>query len=184
MIDTESNGERQLRKIAVVIPDAGDGAVRIADYEVASRKRVGGRWQDAPVKIFALGAGPRAVGSVTLNKVDFSERSATIPPAGQSADLHVNYVLKQYYDRVSVQVLRSCGLGWCGTGTSADTAAPGEPGQWNKAWPISSRTRPGNFIASVKAWLYCDGITAEQYRRCGDQAAWAQGQSAAIAVTQ
>ncbi len=181
-LDSDSTGGRQLKKAIIDLPQVTDGAVRIADYEVVSQRRVDGRWQDVPVRVFALGAGPRAVGSVTLNGVAFVEPSATIPPPGARADLHWSYVLKQFYDRVEARAWRSCRTGWCTAAGAMPTAAPGEPGNWTQTWSIDSRAVPGDYVVFVKAWLFCNGVTAEQYRQCGDDAAWAEGHADPIPV--
>lgn len=182
VLDDGGSGGRQLKLITIDLPEARDGAVRIADYEVVSQRRIDGRWQTVPVRVFALGAGPRAVGSVTLNGVAFVEPSATIPPPGARADLHWSYVLKQFYDRVEAVPWRSCRTGWCPAGGTVPAAAPGTPGNWTQTWSIDSRAVPGDYVVFVKAWLFCNGVTAEQYRQCGDDAAWAQGHADSIPV--
>ncbi len=195
--EDEQAGERQVIKIeAIDLGDAsvatGAGEVRVARYDIRSYRLDGdtyrreqGKLVRAPVKIFGIGAGPRAVGSITLRDVRFGPASLQIPAAGAPpAMTSFQYVLLRPYDVVSAGVERDCpgaGCRWAGQALSPSAGSVGlsPPRQW----PVRRNAKPGLYRLQVRAWLNCQGSTpAERFVDCGDEAAWASGFSDDIVV--
>lgn len=92
----------QGRRVQVVHLPQAAGPIRTARYSLHSfRSKADGKTIYQPHNVFALGAGPRAVGSTTLQ---ISQLSPAV--ARQAADVHYSLFAKRLFDRSVVEVLR------------------------------------------------------------------------------
>jgi hypothetical protein len=163
-------------------PSAPRGApVGVASYEVVSRRlKANGKVsrKRAPVTVYALGAGPKAVGSITLTDV-------TLGPGAQIVKLTkpgplklgYRYQLKAAFDLVAQDVARQCkGFGCSGVDTTRWSPPKPKNNVMSGEIPV---TKPGIYRLNVRAWQSCPTL---DFSKCGDAGAWATGQSARIRV--
>jgi hypothetical protein len=173
-----STGRHYYKMPEVHLPDAGqtpDGksAVRVASFAIESRMLDANgkpRGPSVPVQLFGLGAGPRAVGSVSLNGVKMG-------PAGslKSGPVPYRYLLEQPFDLVSADVWRYCTKFLC------NHVAFSERRQLVSG-PSSGSFQPkkaGTYRLYVRAWLHCENSNVAA---CGDGAAWAAGESEKVTI--
>lgn len=177
-LDREGQGGRRLFHGEIVLPAdlAASGAVGVGDFSVVSR-RLGpdGRMtrQRAPVRIFGFGAGPRAVGSVSVSDVTLARGAdrIRIPP---SRTVEFGFLLRNPFDLVQAELWRECGI-IC-TGRVAALEVHQRSGRIGGFAPVRRR---GTYRLNVRAWLSCP---TPDFRQCADEAAWAAGQAGPLLV--
>ena len=176
VLDPTGEGGRQYQRFAVTLPTLeGESDLRIADYEVASERCDGRDCVAAPVHVYALGAGPRAVGSVTLDNVAFSQASVVKPSGNEKVPAGYSYELERDFNAAQMSLFRACGERWCFDRGSVGQV-PSKAGVWSGKWEIDRKSKTGSYQLWVRAWLNCPGLTpADQYKACADDAAWATG---------
>ena len=174
-----SAGRRYYKMPELHFPDAGrasDGtsAVRVASFEIESQmldQDGKPRGPFVPVQLFGLGAGPRAVGSVSLNGVKLGPAASL-----KGGPVPYRYLLEQPFDLVSADVWRYCTKFLC------NHVAFSQRRQLVSG-PSSGSFQPkksGSYRLYVRAWLHCEN---SDVAACGDGAAWAAGQSEKLTIT-
>lgn len=153
--------------------------VGIAQFEVISRRlnAAGKRTREVvPVEVYGIGAGPRAVGSISVTDVVFAPPASSLRlPANGKVPASYGYRLKQSFDLVSEDVTRSCKKFLCKeTMLSNRLIRPVGPRGGN--YRIG---KAGTYRLNVRAWLSCPNA---DFDKCGDSAAWAIGRSPAVLV--
>jgi hypothetical protein len=198
VVDPDGNSGRRLFKLnAIDLPAVVSGPdgpkVVIADFSLQSYKLQNGqvarddhnRRIIAPLQVIGIGAGPRAVGSISITDVQFGP--ATISQQMASASASFSYLIKQGFDHIDADIWRECGKQVCNRSfhvkafTISNTPAPETI---TGTWPEASTAPPGAYDLYVRAWLFCNGSSGENYGACGDEAAWATGFAGPIQVTQ
>jgi hypothetical protein len=182
IMDPSGRGGRQLFTGRLEMPPGlwPGRAVGIAQFEVISRRLDGaGRRtkERAPVEVYGIGAGPRAVGSISVTNVVFAppSRSLRLPRKGGIATTY-GYVLKQPFDLVAEDVWRSCKKVLCKELMSSKRVPLSKQSGPTRPYRL---TRPGTYRLNVRAWLSCPNAN---FTLCGDGAAWAIGRSAPVLV--
>lgn len=191
-------GQRQLVKIeAMSLSDpslaADANGTRVARYDIRSYRMNGdevlrehGRPVRAPVKIFGIGAGPRAVGSITLDDVRlYPDTVRKAAPGEPPAQARFRYFLRRPFDLVNATAERDCPGSRCRQVGQVAPPGAGSVGlSPERQWLIRNNTKPGSYRLLVRAWLNCNGSTpGANFRECGNEAAWATGYSDTITVT-
>ena len=179
VMDADGSGGRQLFTGRIELPaDLGgsDGSVGIADLNVVSRRlnAKGKPKKIAPVRVFGIGAGPRAVGSISVTNVSFAGSGAVkLAPGGKTVDY--GFLLKQPFDLVSADLWRTCTAFLCRESMFSrqeKRISGGRTGTYKIA-------KQGVYRLTVRAWLSC---AEPDFRKCADSAAWATGRSAPVTV--
>jgi len=163
-------------------PVAPDGRpVGVASYEVVSRRlKPNGKVSKkrSPVTVHALGAGPKAVGSITLTDVTLGTgvQIVKLPNPGP-LKLGYRYLLKATFDLVAQDVSRQCKGFGCSGVTTTRLARPRPP--QNRMTGQIEVSKAGIYRLNVRGWLSCP---TPDFSKCGDAGAWATGQSARVRV--
>lgn len=150
----------------------GGRPVGVASYEVVSRRlKPNGKVSKkrAPVTVYGLGAGPKAVGSITLTDVTLGTGAPVLRlPASGRLSLGFRYHLKAAFDLVAQDI---------SAGNKVET---------NRYTYVSGKRignldirKPGIYRLNVRAWLSCP---TPDFSKCGDAGAWATGQSPRVRV--
>jgi len=187
VVDSDGSRGRQVLRLfqgPLVGPGAsGDHPVQIAEYGLVSYQLVDGqiakdahgRRIQAPVAVYGFGAGPRAAGSVTINKVQLTPATLTKPGAAA-----YSYFAEKAFDQANADIWLSCKQVFC---SHAHPVGPvihhlASSGWVSGTWSVPSSARAGSYQLFVRAWLHCNGAdVANNYKNCGDEAAWATGYS-------
>jgi hypothetical protein len=192
VIDIGGEGGRRV----AVLPDmdfsqSQDGAigsdVRVARYDIRSYRlengeplRQNGRLVRAPVEIFGMGAGPNAVGSITINDIRFGPPQVRIPPQGQTpTSASYSFHLDRNYNLASAFVARCVNL-VCNRDEQVVGRLVSPFGGQNiqGAWTVRPNAKSGDYAVTIRAWLDCGGTANPQaIKNCEDQAAWAFGRA-------
>ena len=194
VIDFNSMGGRRIAVVPMLelqeTPgDATSPDVRVASYSIRSYRlqngvplRHNGRLVRAPVEVFGIGAGPRAVGSFTLRNVTFGPAQVRIPRQGQPAFIaRYRYVLDRDFDLVSATLARCKQV--CLESSKPLSNPPPYHGVWTGNWNIDSRARASDYAIVIRAWLNCGGASAaDQIRACADKTAWAFGRAKPVTL--
>jgi hypothetical protein len=153
--------------------------VRVATFEVRSRRlRPDGRVSGhrAPVQVFGIGVGPRAVGSLTLTDVMLANGAASLPmPPPGPLTIEYGYRLRNSFLLVRADLWRHCRSFGC-----PKLAAFSQLG--NRSGIVhgyAQISRLGTYRLSVRAWMNCD---AADFRQCADQPAWTAGGAGPLLV--
>lgn len=183
IMDPTGRGGRQLFKGNVEMPPGlwPDRAVGIAEFEIISRRLDGaGRRtkERVPVEVYGIGAGPRAVGSISVSKVVFAppSRSVRLPKKGKLPTTYT-YFLAQGFDLVAEDVWRSCKKVLCKE-LMLSNRVTRKAGTQHRTYSLA---KPGTYRLNVRAWLSCPNAN---FSLCGDDAAWAIGRSKPVLVEQ
>jgi len=172
VIDPDGTGGRQ----AVVVPrldlagNTGAG-VRVARYDIRSFRladgelvRHRGRLVRAPVAVYGMGAGPHAVGSMTLRNVRFlSPPTIRVPAAGNPQAVSFGYTLDRDFDAVAA-IPRFCNPR-CADQPRIGPLPRSRSVQATGRWTFDHRARPGSYEMDVRAWLQCGGASVRALRR-------------------
>jgi hypothetical protein len=176
VMDDGGLGGRQLFTGRIEFPAEpaapGGRPVGVASYQVVSRRlKPDGRVSKkrAPVTVYGVGAGPRAVGSITLTDVTLGNGTPVQKlPASGGLSLNYGYRLKAAFDLVAQDFARN---------NKVETARF-QRVSGNRTGRLDVR-KPGIYRLNVRAWLSCP---TPDFSKCGDAGAWATGQSARIRV--
>ena len=194
VIDFDSTGGRRVAVVpaldlAETTGGGTDSDLRVASYAIRSYRlkdgvpeRRFGRLVRAPVEVFGIGAGPHAVGSLTLKNVIFGPRQVRIPGQGQAPFIaRYSYLLERDYDLVTATLARCRQT--CLEESKPLAAPPPTHGLWTGNWLVNSSARPNDYAIVIRAWLNCGGVSAaDQLRACGDKAAWAFGRAKPVTL--
>jgi hypothetical protein len=150
----------------------GGRPVGVASYEIYSRRlkpngKVSKKY--VPVTVYGIGAGPRAIGSITLTDVALGTGNPVmrLSPSGRLS-LPYRYHLKAAFDLVAQDI-----SGGKKVETSRYTHLSGR-----RTGNLDVR-KAGIYRLNVRAWLSCP---TPDFSQCGDAGAWATGQSARVRV--
>ena len=182
VMDEGGEGGRQLFTGVIDLPADAEatsgGAVGVARYTVVSRRlKPGGKpsKEEVPATVYGIGAGPRAVGSITVTDVALGTGVTRLRlPASGRIPLPYRYRLKASFDHVVEDVRRDCKGFFCSKSVIKRHARI--TGARNGSLAID---KPAFYRFTVRAWLSCP---TPDFKACEDEAAWATGQSARIQV--
>lgn len=144
----------QGRRVEVVqLPIEPSRAIRIARFSVHSFRTAGkDKSVYQPHKIHAFGAGPRAVGSTTLDVTRLSPALAR-----QAAEVQYSLVSRRLFDRSALEVLRLSGKGQGALKMVKQTRLfPLRPGILNGDWrqmQVQPKPASGLYHFQARAWL-------------------------------
>ena len=192
VLDPDGTGGRR----TVVIPaleltgQAGAG-VRVARYDVRSFRLANGelvrahhRLVTAPVTVYGMGAGPHAVGSMTVLDVHFlGPATIRVPARNSRQDVRFSYRLTRDYDAVA-GVPRFCNPRCSDVLPRIGPLPRFRGAPQTGLWTVTHRARVGNYGMDVRAWLQCGGASAVQaLASCADDAAWTFATAPALRLT-
>lgn len=153
--------------------------IRVATFEVRSRQlRADGRVSSrrAPVQVFGIGVGPRAVGSLILTDVMLAEGAASLQmPQPGPLSIEYGYRLRQSFLLVRADLWRHCGGILCPKLTAFSQL--GNPSGTLRG--LVQIRRPGTYRLSVRGWMDCN---ADDFRQCADEPAWTAGGAGPLLV--
>jgi hypothetical protein len=188
-IDIEGSGKRQLFHLPAMDlhsgKQVGEGQLRVARFEIESKYlKPDGKpsKKRAPVTIFGIGAGPAAVGSITVSDVSLGQAQSALQipkPKNSTVPVPIRYDLKRSFPLVAVRVRNDCKKIFCNSVAYAPTPASASSGLKTDSWPLSGKAKPGGYRLFVSAWLTCQGAA---FPNCMNDAAWAVGFSPILAV--
>lgn len=150
----------------------GGRPVGVASYEVVSRRlkpdgKVSKKY--VPVTVYGIGAGPQAVGSITLTDIALGTGTPILKlPASGRLPLPYRYHLKAAFDLVAQDI-----SGGKKVETNRFTYVSG------KRTGFLDVRKAGIYRLNVRAWLSCP---TPDFSKCGDAGAWATGQSPRVKV--
>ena len=125
------------------------------------RQDADGYFRYAPLSVFGVGAGPRAVGSMTIGLDDFAPATAA-----RADQVHYRLTAHRSFDRATVEVLRVPAQGDTLQRVAAYPMARLSPGAYANSWS-AQRVNPdpaaGAYALQVRAWVVGGG---------GDQRDW------------
>jgi hypothetical protein len=170
------DGTRQTVLFEVRAPTAG-ADVGMADFVISARARNadGSIGASVPIRVFGFGAGPRAVGSVAIDKLSAAPLSFQRPKDGETLHLTYSYFLKNSFDIVSEDLWRDCRKLFCPNffRPRKPFRPAGSRIQVTFDWPVTSKSKSGVYVLKVRAWHNCGKPgNVFAYRLCGDELDW------------
>lgn len=190
-VDIEGPGKRQLFHLSALDlrngGRVGEGQLRVARFAIESKylKPDGKPSKElAPVTIFGIGAGPAAVGSITVSDVSLGSDDAALripQPRNSSVLVPIRYDLKRSFPLVAVRIRYNCKKIFCRSIAHAPAPASASSGVKTDNWRLTGKAKPGGYRLFVSAWLTCQGAA---FPDCANEAAWAVGFSPLRVITQ
>src|SRR5262249_24403106 len=133
-----------------------------------------------------IGAGPRAVGSISITHLAVEPSAITLPAKGETITVTYSFLAEQAFDNAVAQVWRRCTSLICSREGMAPTThnVKAAPSTISGVWTVKHSTNLGEYDLYIKAWLNCQGAAPDKYGGCGDEGAWATGYAGPVRVAQ
>ncbi|MEA2998942.1 MAG: hypothetical protein QOK17_775 [Sphingomonadales bacterium] len=175
-----SEGSDRLYSFVARVPGSKEKVV-VADYTIAARDEASNA--AVPVTILGFGAGPRAVGSIAIDKIRTDPPTVQRPTGKSITLLTFTYFLENDWDLVSEDLWRACTKLFCQWShpTNPYAAPTGGPHTWE--WKVNRKAKLGQYQLVIRAWHTCGAqVNLQTYGQCGKQLDWVVGSAGPVFI--